>query len=487
MAANGHTGAGFGGTPYVVSYTVTTPESPNPDSGGSDPSYGTYVEYSTDFSATTYPGHNTGYGATGGQRIGQELRDAGAYSSADGAEIELFSADADTPYTPYGNTTTLMAEVDLSQRITDEISALNDGETWPVEHLDETTTLTEDSYGIRYAKPDLGARSSTIFPGCINGSLFWDTSAGGWGVVTFPRAANTGLWYDLWKERCSGSVAVWRTEFNNIYEDPDQGLTTGWTDYINGLSFGISAGMGTIGSDGSVTLVDSYETHPTVGYPFDSNTTYGTIRLTDPFDPVSWRESEKISLKETFGFSKLADGEPYQETFQRLNNSLDTILDGLEEGFVPRNDVIRTIPRLKMSNERYQKITQKETMEDVTISQILDSSIRAGSKRNGGRPVKYPGEGLLTAEEFRMMMEAGGDLGMDYGGSFPAAPMSSGYTFMGSEGAGAGLLPVDSAGGTGGTGLTPPSPGSGMGIPSSFGFGTGGGGGGGMGGGGGSY
>ena len=307
------------------------------------------------------------------------------------------------PLTPSGPYTYDGRFENIDDLLNKEIGAAQDGTSWPIINLDETTIVSNlECWLWASDKADI---TSTKFSNCIDEDMF--ISKEGWCKIPFPQTnprnieTMTALFptYGTWALQATGSIALWTTVTLNTYTDPDGSLTGVrkgmWNAALTGHAFGHEP-------------TEFFAPHPCPDLDYGSGDPYANYLLFAPYhngsDYGRYNVHEASNLHETFGFTALADGHPYEETYLRLQDTLDLILDGLEEGYVPRNDIIRTVPRLRLSDDRFQKITQMEIKEDVTIAKLIPAMSTAQLRNNRSAIGKLA---LLNAEGVKLAAEKG--------------------------------------------------------------------------------
>ena len=332
-----------------------------PGTGTSEPSFegesDTYAEYEEDtfyggptleFGGPTNPGYTPpGPGGTGGGYGYSPPEDSSGDSSATPSYVTRQDPEMPNP----------------EETFRSEYQALIDGDSWPITTLDEITTLVAPRMYIMDGEV-ISEKMSTKYAGCLatmemvqEDSFIPNT---GWNATNadflFDRS-----WWPSYQTYATASIGIWRTPNCCTFTDPDQGVVqTYWATLYGHASQ----------PRGGYTLKD-----PTLrnalyrnSGPDGSITSFGTQILPDPLEYTS---AERSALKTKFGYTHLAGGEPLEECIYRLNRSLDNILDTLEAGFVPRTDVIKIVPRIKVENRTFERITQKENKQDVMIGQTM--------------------------------------------------------------------------------------------------------------------
>jgi len=245
-----------------------------------------------------------------------------------------------------------------------EYQALIDGSQWPITTLDESTTITAPTMYVMSGDV-ISQKMSTKYPGCLAMMEMvqrdsWIPNTG-WNTVD-ADILDTKSWWGAYAAYATASIGIWKTPYCCTYTDPDQGvIQTYWANLFGHAAQPKARGY----TMGDPTVRDGL--YRNAG-PVGSITSFGSKTLPDPLEYTS---TEKAALKTKFGYTHLAGGEPLAECIYRLNRSLDNILDSLETGFVPRTDVIKIVPRLKIENRMFERITQKENKQDVMIGQVI--------------------------------------------------------------------------------------------------------------------
>ena len=321
--------------------------------------------------------------------------------------------------------------LDPSVQFYEEYISLVDGESWPVTELDETTSLSPGQMWLINGST-ISQHLSVRFPGCLDGiQMSMPTSIPNTGWVATDNDTLQDAppaWYNQWYQNCTGSIAIWRTPIKCTYSDPDQGVEREYTAGLLGHAASRARPRTGLLPDPTVVV-------PSAGSDAQS---YGSRYVPDP---LSYHWMERDALRAKFGYQELAGGDHLQEIIHRLRESLEPILETLESGFVPRTDVIKIVPRIKIASYSYEKIIEKETKEDALIASMIGNP-NARTKRM----LMSTRIALSTADGFRTLVSTdkitaspftGFGAGIGGGGGGSMTPYSPGST--------GGLMPIEGA------------------------------------------
>ena len=310
---------------------------------------------------------------------------SGGYSStgemASSAGVD-YDPNAGSPVTPeeYDGPTGISEMQDNSEyaplgteaQLLLEYNALIDGESWPITVLDESTSLVGGNMEI-FAGTSISTNLSEKYPGCIGTVEMiqqapWVPNTG-WesvdsSVISGPHGVRPSWWANYYTQ-ATGSIGIWKTPTLCTYTDPDEGiLQQYWANMIGHAP----SRAGAFGLLTDPQIKDSLYINGGAGPGGFGATSFGSQTLADPLE-YHWAEA--YALREKFGYIPIAGNDPVDECLARLNSSLEHILDSLEAGFVPRTDVVKIVPRIKIENDSYERIIQKEKKQDATIGQTI--------------------------------------------------------------------------------------------------------------------
>ena len=261
-----------------------------------------------------------------------------------------------------------------------EYNALIDGESWPITVLDESTSLVGGNMEI-FAGTSISTNLSEKYPGCIGTVEMIQQSPWvpntGWesvdsSVISGPHGVRPS-WWNSYYSQATGSIGIWKTPTLCTYTDPDEGiLQQYWANMIGHAP----ARAGAFGLLTDPQIKDSLYINGGAGPGGFGATSFGSQTLADPLE---YHFAEAAALRSKFGYIPIAGNDPVDECLARLDSSLDHILDSLEAGFVPRTDVVKIVPRIKIENDSYERIIQKEKKQDATIGQTIGNLNFRGS------------------------------------------------------------------------------------------------------------
>jgi len=260
-----------------------------------------------------------------------------------------------------------------------EYNALIDGESWPITVLDESTSLVGGNMEI-FAGTSISTNLSEKYPGCIGTvemiqQVPWVPNTGWESVDSSVISGPSGVrpsWWSSYYTQGTGSIGIWKTPTLCTYTDPDEGILQQYWANMIGHAPSRSAWWGLLTDP---QIKDSlYLNGNAVATSFGSQTLA---------DPLAYHFAEAAALRSKFGYVPIAGNDPMDECLARLESSLDHILDSLEAGFVPRTDVVKIVPRIKIENDSYERIIQKEKKQDATIGQTIGNlNFRSTPKLN---------------------------------------------------------------------------------------------------------